>query len=126
MAYQANQEGQDMSNHTPLPWNVVTIDQSIGSIEAADGSAVAQTQIRGTLRHPDHDERRANTDFIVRACNSHYELLEALEAQEAAEKWIAENDDSDPFFEATYTLMLQGSRLLRRAAIAKATGASQD
>ena len=66
--------------HTPTPWHVVTIDGSIGSIEAEDGSPVAQAQPRGTLRHPDHAERRANADFIVRAVNCHDDLVDALEA----------------------------------------------
>jgi hypothetical protein len=50
------------------------------------------------------------------------ELLEALEAQESAELWIAENDQESPFFEATYTAMLESAGQLRRAAIAKAKG----
>ena len=62
------------TNHTPGPWHVVTIDGSIGSVEAEDGSAVAQAQPRGTLRNPDHNERRANTRLIAAAP----ELLEAL------------------------------------------------
>ena len=64
--------------HTPGPWHVVTIDGSIGSIEAEDGSPVAQAQPRGTSRHLDHAERRANADFIVHSANCHDDLVRAL------------------------------------------------
>lgn len=49
---------------------------SIGSVEAADGSAVAQAQIRGTLRNPNLDERRANARLIAAAPD----LLAALKS----------------------------------------------
>ncbi len=62
------------TKHTPGPWHVVTIDQSIGSVEASDGSAVAQAQIRGTLRNPNHEERRANARMMAASP----ELLEVL------------------------------------------------
>jgi len=101
------------TEHTPLPWHVVTIDGSIGSVEASDGSAVAQAQMRGTLRCPDNDERRANAEFIVRACNSHGDLLEALEMLMPLEPSRYESDSYD-----------RGMWENARAAIAKAKGES--
>lgn len=38
-----------------------------------------------------HEELKANANFIVRAVNSHYELLEALEAWQKAWRHIPEN-----------------------------------
>jgi hypothetical protein len=48
-------------------------------------------------------------------------LLEALEEQEAAEKYIEEEQGSS-FFEETYPKMLDHAAALRRSAIAKAKG----
>jgi len=107
-----------MSAFTPGPWHVVTENESIGSVEAADGSSVAQAQMRGSIRLPMNDERRANTRLIAAAP----ELLAALIEQAEAEQWIAGNDEESPFFEATYTNMLAAARASRAAAIAKATG----
>jgi hypothetical protein len=64
------------TKHTPGPWVVVTEDGSIGSVAAADGSAVAQAQIRGTLKKPNNEERRANAHLIAAAP----ELLKACKA----------------------------------------------
>jgi len=49
-------------------------------------------------------------------------LLEALEAQGSAEKWIADNDPNEPFYDETVRLKLDHASDLRRAAIAKAKG----
>lgn len=50
------------------------------------------------------------------------ELLEALEAQESAEKWILDNDQNEPFYDETVRLKLDYAADLRRAAITKAKG----
>lgn len=65
------------TKHTPGPLNAVIIDQSIGIVEAADGSAFAQAQIRGTLRHPDHEVRRENARLIA-APPDGYDFAEAF------------------------------------------------
>lgn len=67
-----------MSGHTPLPWVSDPAGVGcLGDISTPDGQVIAQTQqVHGDLRHV---VREANKDFILRACNSHYELLEALE-----------------------------------------------
>ena len=59
-----------MTKHTPGPWKT----KHGLSIRAPDDKELAE-MIR------DWDiafEAQANAEFIVRACNSHYELLEAL------------------------------------------------
>lgn len=64
--------------HTPGPWHVRTIDESIGSIDAADGTSVAQAQMRGTLRNHNHEERRANTRLIASAPDLLFALDQAV------------------------------------------------
>lgn len=64
------------AGHTPGPWRaegdaVLTILPGGATIE------IARTNVLQELRT---DAEYANAAFIVRACNSHYELLEALGA----------------------------------------------
>ena len=56
-----------MSEHTPTPWEIRD-DAIIG----ADGSHVIPYLIDLGVENPEEDAR-----FIVQACNSHDELLEA-------------------------------------------------
>lgn len=72
--------------HTPLPYSVPSDDYSqgvyIGGDVLAEGAndfgnthaLMATTSTTGCSNL----QRRCNAEFIVRACNSHYELLEAL------------------------------------------------
>lgn len=53
-----------MEKHTPTPWEAR--NGSIYPVKS-DGTAIAQFVIK-----------QEDADFIVRACNSHEELLEAL------------------------------------------------
>jgi hypothetical protein len=59
------------AQHTPLPWTY----EGFTSIFAPSGLAVANTR----ADHFGADRAQANAAFIVRACNSHYEMVEALE-----------------------------------------------
>lgn len=61
-----------MSGHTPLPWERELGGKRGAWIQGTDGnwSALSCGQTDA--------EASANAEFIVRACNSHYELLEAL------------------------------------------------
>lgn len=64
--------------HTPLPW--VTLDKYTNRQAVPIGSKIASS---GGLAHNIFAEAHghnceANGQFIARACNSHYELLEAL------------------------------------------------
>lgn len=66
-------EPQTEVKHTPLPfWR--DDDGFIASGSDDTYTTVADTNVNKL----DIDEREANTDFIIRACNSHYTLLEAL------------------------------------------------
>lgn len=71
-------------NHTPLPYR--TYFSPLGNpskgwmIKAADE---IETPI-GILPDPmESGKQQANAEFIVRACNSHYELLELVKNQRA-------------------------------------------
>jgi len=69
-----NQTNTPQALHTRLPWRTTPIDSIFAD---GPGYAVAQTQqVAGDLGG---EERTANADFIVRACNSHADLLAALE-----------------------------------------------
>lgn len=61
--------------HSPLPFAVDCNDSFLVTADH-DGASVAVTE---TADRSD-EECAANTEFIARACNSHYELLEALDA----------------------------------------------
>ena len=67
-----------MSAHTPGPWQVAghgtTVDHTH---ERSRRPPVARCGLTHGLG-PAGDEDRANAEFIVRACNSHDELLAAL------------------------------------------------
>lgn len=56
-----------MTDHTPLPW---TVSIKFNGAEIYNGN-ICIADIYGK-------NRKANAEFITRACNSHYELLEAL------------------------------------------------
>ncbi len=79
------------TTHTPLPWRTV-------SYSGNDGRGVEIHTCGDTLTYPvariiDHDPDiemlEADAAFIVLACNSHYELLAALEsAAESIEQLV--------------------------------------
>lgn len=94
--------------HTPGPWHYRTHDGSIGSIDAADGTAVAQAfQVNPISVDLTQASRVANAKLIAAAP----ELLEALkEITEAFEGRCA--DWENPEFNDCYNKA--------RAAIAKA------
>lgn len=55
--------------HTPLPWGLLNNGRStLWHVEGPDGAAVCSVP----------KARKADSEFIVRACNSHYRMLEAL------------------------------------------------
>lgn len=99
-----------MSKHTPGPWGI--------DAERHCYFVVASGKTLAEIFSPE-----GNDSFDARLIAAAPELLEALQAQDAAEKYIAENHDADnPFFEATYRCMLDSACILRAAAIAKAKG----
>ncbi len=61
-----------MRQHTPGPWR----QNDLNPYEVdATGRRIADTRDRGCVCHT--QEERANAEFIVRACNSHTDLLVA-------------------------------------------------
>ncbi len=98
--------------HTPLPWK----DDAGGHINTDElkPKAVASTNSHSNTRFP-HDAA-----FIVLACNSHYELLEALRGLLATPhtnpyEMVGHSDDG-------HALNAEGSARKRaRTAIIKAT-----
>ncbi len=62
--------------HTPLPW-LVDRNASYCAIRAKSGLSVGDT-CASDPSTKDFPLGTANAAFIVRACNSHYELVEAL------------------------------------------------
>lgn len=102
--------------HTQGPW----ILEICGNIVGADGNRlVANTNGYSTNYDVEKrvEESKANAEFIVRACNSHYELLEALEIMLSVQYPIGDNTADD------YQKLNKWKRDKARAAIAKATGA---
>lgn len=78
--------------HTPLPWFVsrALIGQKSESLRVVngDGAVVA-------LAKAARGNKQANGEFIVRACNSHYESLEALEAARPYVANVVEADGAE-------------------------------
>jgi hypothetical protein len=60
------------AKHCPLPWSIDGPYDNSVDVEAADGAWVAEVFDAKVA------DGYGNAEFIVRACNSHYELLEAL------------------------------------------------
>ena len=99
---------QNEQKHTKLPWvvdeNAVDSDPNNGYTHHRVALCLASDSCG--------DMCYANAEFIVTACNSHYDLLEALE-----ELWESGNN-------TTYAFTKDGGKALEkaRAAIQKATG----
>ena len=77
-----------MAEHTPTPWFLGPTPGYLGGTQYKDDGARHSDPI--TIRSPAHTEEiatvwtyllptEANAEFIVRACNSHDEVLAALE-----------------------------------------------
>lgn len=67
--------------HTPLPWQLDQYDdENIIYVEGDEGDSFPSCY-QEIAKNDDWEdgENRANAEFIVRACNNHYDLIEALE-----------------------------------------------
>ncbi|MGA2607196.1 MAG: hypothetical protein ABSH01_07030 [Terriglobia bacterium] len=65
--------------HTPLPWKASDSGTGIWSAgEPLGKNKIIAICSCDAVSRP-KDENTANAAFILRACNSHYELMEALE-----------------------------------------------
>lgn len=62
--------------HTPLPWKVREHNNQKRYIDAENGLTIADALMHSSLGN--QDNHKANAEFIVKAVNSHYELVEAL------------------------------------------------
>ncbi len=74
-----------MTKHTQGPWKVIPAGYSTKPktlyvvSEGSDSRHIAEIDFGFQKMSGGYDEiNKANAEFIVRACNSHYELLEAL------------------------------------------------
>jgi len=78
-----------MATHTPTPWHFNAKRFTICSIECGNEKPVAvlQTVNNAVARN---ETLSANAAFIVRACNSHAALVEALSAMYCAGFWTAD------------------------------------
>lgn len=104
-------------NHTELPWETVEIEDDIEGLPITaviltpnKAEIIKQRQMRYEgfdIAHCYGEDHEANAAFIVRACNSHDDLVAALEQMTAHYEHL---DDGD------------GSIQQARAAIAKAKG----
>jgi hypothetical protein len=123
----------DGSRHTPGPWSTSYREGRDGGMWRQDiydvhGETIATC---AWYRVPTADgyttNREANAEFIVRACNSHAELLAALkelrDACAAAMRVIAQADLADAFVaEATAAGVTNGFGIRADRVIAKAEG----
>ncbi len=74
-----------MTKHTSLPWLIFESYDEIKGPGIDSSKAGISIILFGTKHEPDMGiqgrspkEAKANAKFIVKACNSHYKLLEAL------------------------------------------------
>lgn len=65
-----------LAEHTPLPWRIRV--GPLNNEEFCDLSICGDIFIVADINGPQYAHQAANTEFIVRAVNSHYALVEAL------------------------------------------------
>lgn len=63
------------TKHTALPWTVEE-NESTFAVKAYDDEIAQVGKTMRTATIIKHKTSKANAEFITRACNSHYELLE--------------------------------------------------
>lgn len=103
--------------HTPTPWRIVETNLGLAIVGADIEDLAALPQ--GKWGPGSAEQKKANADFIVRACNAHDDLLAALETLLAdAEAHAYARFGVDPG--ATDE---PEANKIARAAIAKATAA---
>ena len=85
----------DITQHTPTPWSIGSSNPGEGHVIESDSAdrTIAWTANSYCASNDEEyisQEDEANAEFIVRACNSHDALLEALELYDSFSK---ANDD---------------------------------
>ena len=102
------------TKHTPLPWTTDgrTLVQEVDGTSYWSGQPyIADCLISQSMREPGNT--KANADFICRAVNNHYELLEACKVALAG------------FNTASNTVWAKSYKKTLREAIARAEGTQQ-
>ena len=110
----------DITGHTPGPWTIYDDggEEDSSDIIMAwidDEDSGEKYDIAAMLLDRPIGERKANAEFIIRACNSHDALLEALEEYDLFSQQNDNWSDGDEFDVPEFVLKA-------RAAIAKAKG----
>ena len=95
--------------HTPLPWRVET--KAITHPDIGDVAVVYM------INNADESvyEQEANAKFIVRACNSHYELLEACKEAYELVKNECEAHDKGDISRGDFTLLEELEDVIAKA-----------
>jgi hypothetical protein len=110
--------------HTPTPFRVVAHSWEETGIYAGD-ERIAVCQINSGVSEETQDEYETimdnNADFIVRACNSHDQLLEALKAM----LFLRECSDEDGYINGIGFVNTDAILDNARAAIAAVEGEKQ-
>jgi len=86
----ANESHAQETQHSPLPWNVggpnlpsVGGEEGACGVEDREGMTICDTWPSANVDSDSPLLARANAEFIVRACNNHEALLDALRTIEA-------------------------------------------
>lgn len=75
ISHPPQRERIDLMEHSKLPWRVKHLElKHTFIIESEDGRVVE------LKKFPYWGNAKANADFIEKACNSHYDLVDALKA----------------------------------------------
>jgi hypothetical protein len=96
--------------HSPLPWHIGPLSDELFQLEIRNAEYVV-----ALATDIGNDRQRANAEFIVRAANNHYALLEALEAALP----LLQNVHSADYGKARRVAEIESAA---RAAIARAKG----
>ena len=94
------------AKHAPLPWSKQANIPYVNCGEA--GCLLGPIALAGSM-----EEMNANAAFVVRACNSHAELVEALKL---AKMYVETAADDDPADETSHDLGLINAALAKAEA----------
>lgn len=97
------EQNKSPPQHTPLPWKShgTTIKYQMDS---------GLTENLATVHGGKFGEPHPNTEFIVRACNSHYELLEALRALQKYASDLNCGSHHDPIWQQVANTIERGQQ----------------
>ena len=81
--------------HTPLPWKLITDPNEWAAWDCVEVAPCRYILTEGRSL----EEAQANAEFIVKACNAHYDLVEACEdALEALQNDVGEYEGDGLIF----------------------------